>query len=291
MRIIILIVGIIPWRLRQSIGYALGWCIGSLPLRETRIAKLQFERFGPTNENSTAATRQIFGHCGATVLESFALKPILQEAPSCISCTNWDSINFLLANGKGLIALTAHYSNWELLAAYVAAQNIELTVIGKETRQSYFQDEIARIRKSYGVKTVWRDSSSLARGIIADLNLGSVVAALIDQDTDVKSTPIPFFGESAPTPSSLVRLALRRETPIIAAFIRRNKDYTFSVCITHLTNTSSVDTILLEYHQLLEKEIIKDPHQWVWFHKRWRTTVKEGRRSRTQYEQWLRKAK
>ena len=198
-------------------------------------------------------------------------------------------VNELLNSGKGLIALTGHYGNWELLAAYVAAQKIPLTVIGRQTRQSYFHTEIARIRETYGVKTVWRDSASLAREIISDLKKGNVVAALIDQDTDVQSAFVSFFGIPASTPSSLVRLGLRTGTPIVAAFLRRNMDFTFSVRITQLTNNGSEEDILLQYHQLLEKEIVADPHQWVWFHKRWRTTANEGKRSSVLYLEWLRK--
>jgi KDO2-lipid IV(A) lauroyltransferase len=284
---ILSIIGRIPWRLRQRIGYVIGWCIGALPLRETRIAKLQFQLFAPGTENPASATRRIFAHCGATVLESCAVEPILRENPSCISCSDWDMITSLLSDGKGLVALTGHYGNWELLAAYVASQNIPLTVVGRQTRQSQFHAEIARIRKTYGVKTVWRDSTSLAREIISDLKHGHVIAALIDQDTDVQSTFIPFFGVPASTPSSLVRLALRSGTPIVAAFLRRNSDYTFSVRITHLTDTQSTEQVLLQYHQLLEAEILADPHQWVWFHKRWRTTANKGKRPGKVYLQWL----
>lgn len=263
-----------------------GWCIGALPLRETRIARLQFQVFAP-GENPACATRKIFGHCGATVLESCAVEPIIKENPQCISCTDWEMVHSLLAEGKGLVALTAHYGNWELLAGYVAAQDIPLTVVGRQTRQSHFHKEIAHIRESYGVKTVWRENTSLAREIISDLKNGNVVAALIDQDTDVQSAFVPFFGMPASTPSSLVRLALRSKTPIVAAFLRRNRDCTFTVRITHLTNASSVEEILLHYHQLLEEEIRTDPHQWVWFHKRWRTTQSEGKRSSKLYLQWL----
>jgi KDO2-lipid IV(A) lauroyltransferase len=284
---ILTIVGKIPWRLRQRIGYALGWCIGALPFRETRIARLQFSLFAPTSESAGSATRKIFGHCAATVLESCAVEPMINEVPSRIACSDWDMVHSLLGQGKGLVALTAHYGNWELLAAYVAAQNIPLTVVGRQTRQSFFHTEIARIRKSYGVKTVWRESTSLSREIISDLKNENVVAALIDQDTDVQSTFVPFFGMPASTPSSLVRLALRRGTPIVAAFLRRNNDFTFSVKISHLTGTTSVEDLLAQYHQLLEQEIREDPYQWVWFHKRWRTTADDGKRPGKLYLKWL----
>lgn len=284
---IVSIIGKIPWRLRQRIGYAIGWCIGALPIRETRIARLQFQLFAPASGNPASATRRIFGHCAATVLESCAVEPIINETPPCIVCSDWEMVRALLGKGKGLIALTAHYGNWELLAAYVAAQKIPLTVVGRQTRRSNFHTEVARIRQLYGVKTVWRESTSLAREIISDLKNGSVIAALIDQDTDVQSAFVPFFGMPASTPSSLVRLALRSETPMVAAFLRRNHDFTFSVKITQLTSTGTVEDVLLQYHQLLETEIRNDPYQWVWFHKRWRTTTSDGKRAGKMYLQWL----
>jgi KDO2-lipid IV(A) lauroyltransferase len=221
-------------------------------------------------------------------MESLSIEKILNDKNVSVTCDDWPLVYDLLAKDKGMIAFTGHYGNWELLAGYVALQkNLALSVIGRPARNGDLQKEIARIRQRYGVKTIWRDGSLLAREIIGDLKAGKIIAALIDQDTQVQSVPVPFFGEMAQTPVSLASLALRHDTPVVAAFLGRLSNCQFDVKIYELTERESALKLLIQYNTYLEKEIRKDPSQWVWFHKRWRTTPTGYRRSYKEYIKWL----
>jgi Kdo2-lipid IVA lauroyltransferase/acyltransferase len=277
----------LPLSVRQFLGAQVGIIIGKLPLSEKRIARKQLTlMLYNKEEQAPLIPGPMFTSLGITLFESLNLKPILDNHEHFIECPDWELVQELRAKSTGIVALTAHFGNWELLAAYVAKRNIPLTVIGKPSDRDYLQEELSALRQQNGVKTIWRDGNSLAREIIKDLKNGNVIAALIDQDTNVQSIPVPFFGYPAYTPSALVRLAQRCNAPLVAAFITRNRNNTFTVRVHHLAQKESTEATLLAYHALLEQQIKATPEQWVWFHKRWRT-VATGRRSSAEYEAWL----
>lgn len=282
-RYLLYCLGRLPFKLRQTIGQGIGRLLALIPTTERKVITLQTQVFFPGKAPTPAA---VFGSVASTFLESLSLKPVL-TTPGCIRCDDWDLIHSLLGDNQGLVALTAHFGNWELLAAYMAHNQVPLTVVGREANMSILQPELVRIRESHGIKTVWRSGASLAKVLVQDLKDGRVVAALIDQDTKVQSSPVPFFGHPAQTPISLVKLAKRRGCPLVSAFLIRESDGAFSVQVRSLDHARSPSEILQEYHEHLEERINLAPSQWVWFHKRWRTLNSGERRSSSEYLSWL----
>ncbi len=264
-------------------GQGIGQLLALIPTTERRIITLQTQAFFPGTAPTPAA---VFGSVASTFLESLSLESAL-TTPGKIRCDDWDLIHSLLEENRGLVALTGHFGNWELLASYMAHQQVPLTVVGREANVSLLQPELVRIRESHGIKTVWRSGASLAKELVQDLKNGRVVAALVDQDTKVLSAAIPFFGHPAQTPISLVKLAKRREARIVSAFLRRESDGGFYIQVRRLDHSQSPSQILEEYHAHLEEHIKLAPSQWVWFHKRWRTLSSGERRSSKEYLSWL----
>jgi len=184
--------------------------------------------------------------------------------------------------------LTAHVSNWDLLAAYFIKHRLPLSTIARKTRNQGFHQVITDIRTSYGIKSIWREKpGGGAREIIKDLKSGRGVAALIDQDTNVASEMIDFFGQAASTPSTLVSLARKLEIPLVSAFIVREAKCRYRIEAEELSTSDSDTEILTEFNSRLEKLVRKYPAQWVWLHKRWRTTKNGSRMSSRNYVSFL----
>jgi hypothetical protein len=148
---------------------------------------------------------------------------------------------------------------------------------------------LAGIREQYGIHTIWRSDKGAIKQLTSQLKQGNIIAALIDQDTRVKSTFTPFFGRPAKTPSSLVALGRRHNALFISAFIFRTGWRTFSLFIEPFTDEASEEEILNLYNARLEQYIRLYPDQWVWFHKRWRTETNGNTLSSSQYLSFLEK--
>jgi len=107
---------------------------------------------------------------------------------------------------------------------------------------------------------------------------GSGVAILIDQDSREDGVFVPFFGRLASTTPTLALLALRTEAPIIPVFARVNADGTIAISIEPAVpvdagpdRDADVARITAACTAVVERWVRKDPEQWLWMHRRWKT--------------------
>jgi KDO2-lipid IV(A) lauroyltransferase len=281
------VIGALPLSVRRAIGSTLGALAGTFPSRERTIATLQLQYFLPELSPETLA-RRTFAHAGKTLMESLNLKPLLTDSSNSIICPQWNELEALFKGERPTIVLTGHTGNWDLLAAYTIARGIDVATVGREARSPILQQLLRSIRDGYGINTIWRSDKAGIKKLISLLKAGKVVAALIDQDTRVESVPIPFFGESAKTPSSLIALGKRHNASFITIFLFRTSPSTYEVFAEQLDDSLSTDEVLQTYNQRLETLIRRFPEQWVWFHKRWRTSADGVTKSSREYIAWLR---
>lgn len=282
---LIYFIGLLPLAARRVAGRILGSIVALVPTRERRIAELQLKRFLPEHD-TPKVLRRMYSHLAVSFFESCNFAPLLQNS-SAISCPDLPKKEEWFGRKKGIVALTAHLGNWELLGAYIASLQIPIATIGREARDEGMQTVLADLRSSYGVKTIWRSDKAGAREIFSILKNNGCIAALIDQDTQVDSINVPFFGIPAKTPSSLVDLAKRLGSVIVSVFIVKRQDGTYEIKIDEIDATKSTAEVLTEFHTHLEDFICKYPEQWVWFHKRWRSAIPDKCMGSKEYISWL----
>lgn len=277
--------GCLPVSFRQLIGVNAGFLVSLFPTRDRVIAQLQIEKIGRLNKKITVAA---YRHLGQVFMEAlnfdtFFKNPTLLDQSPIIEY--WRT----RASSNGLIALSGHMGNWELLAATASLQSVPLSVIGREARKNSWQRILSRIRSRSGVNVIWRSDARGVKAILSALKKGEVVAALIDQDTEVRSTAAQFLGYSAHTPIGIIELGLRSHTDFISVFSYRDEHscYRFSLRQIVVNENSAVADILLQYHTHLEELVKKYPDQWAWVHKRWRTMPDGTRLSSKQYRAYL----
>ncbi len=278
---------LLPFSLRSALGWVLGYIAGFLPLRERKFTMLQLKAFLP-EVSACKITPLVFANAGQTLLESLNIHPILLRSPARISCDSWHKVQEWISAPRPIVALTGHTGNWDLLAAWVIAQGIPLTTIGREARSASAQAVLRSIREGYGIETIWRSDRSGLKRLISCLQHRRILAALIDQDTRVDSISVPFFGSPAKTPVSLITLGQKMNARFVTAFLFRTGWLRFSVFVEEIPDFASEKEVLTAYHQRLEQLIRRYPSQWVWFHKRWRSPTIEQTLSSRAYERMLR---
>lgn len=273
----------LPVSLRARLGAVCGAVFGVLPLRDRRIAELQLARFldSPTPRATAIGT---YAEAGRTALTAINLAPVLQDVRSPDTAF-LDSFKTL---GRPVVALSAHLGVWDLLGAFVVSRGLPVATIGRAARSPQLHAVLAEIRSQSGITTIWRDDPRSTREIIEHLKRNGVIAALIDQDTRVTGTFGQFFGSPAFTPSSLIEIGRRYGALIVTAFIVRREDGVHEVMVEPIEDGLPLDQVLAVYHARLEALIRRYPTQWVWFHKRWRTSPAGTRLSSREYERFLR---
>jgi Kdo2-lipid IVA lauroyltransferase/acyltransferase len=191
-------------------------------------------------------------------------------------CAVYDSI---LAEGKGLLSITAHIGNWELLGGFVAFSGYPLSVLARRIYYEPYNKWIVGIRSGLKMKTIYRDDSS--RQILKILERNEIVGLLPDQDMDrLKGIFVPFFGRPAYTAIAPVRLSITSGAPILPNFLVRTKGDRYRVLmgkpirpIPGVSRDEAVQRMTEDWMSQFEKVIREYPEQWGWMHNRWKTQI------------------
>jgi len=194
-----------------------------------------------------------------------------------IKAVGSEKIDQALAKGKGILMLTGHIGNWELLGAWVSLKGFKLNVIGRPVYDPRLDELVVKNRISSGAKYIARGGAT--REIIRALRRNELIGILMDQDSRKNDGVfVDFLGHEAYTPVGPVVLAQKTGAALLPIAIHIRKDNTHLVEVgdeIHLefTGDEEQDRIhnTLKCSKAIEQYILKCPTQWVWMHERWKT--------------------
>ena len=113
-----------------------------------------------------------------------------------IDILNVDSADIIIDNykqNKGVILLSAHFGNWEFIAASVSARiNIPFHVVVKQQRNPYVDRWINSMRMKWNNKIISLGIS--IRNIYKELKNKNLVAMVADQRGPSEGLRVKFFG-------------------------------------------------------------------------------------------------
>lgn len=189
----------------------------------------------------------------------------------------WQHWERIRDSGRGAIAITGHIGNWELLAAFLARKGVPIAAVARRLNDPRLNHRLSEFRASNGVRTILRESRASSREILKVLNEGGILALMIDQDILTPSLSVPFFGRPARTPAAAAILSVRRGLPVIPCFAeRRPGGGQRFVIMPPIYPPASDDRrrdildLTRRFSEALEKQIRRNPGEWVWWHRRWR---------------------
>ncbi len=185
------------------------------------------------------------------------------------------------ARGKGLLVLTAHVGNFDLLAMWGASRfPAHVSVIVKEIRDPDVNAMITRIRRSGGVELLPARNSY--RSALRCLRRNEIVGFIADQNmTREEGIFVEFFGKPACTSPGLAMLAAQTGAPVQPMFLVRDGDrhrVVFRDLIEPPADRSpeAIHAATQAYTRVIEEVVREYPDQWIWMHNRWRTRQVDG---------------
>lgn len=213
-----------------------------------------------------------------------------------------------VAGGRGVILVTGHMGNWELMPpAFLCHTGIAAGIIARDNTNPRLQSRIEALRGRMGNPIFSNEGSAI--GLIRLLRRGGALAMLADQRSDrIRCIPIRFFGRPALTPAGPAFLSRRTGAPIVPVYIHRRPEEPTHHEMTlfpaifpdpGLDAETDESRMIQLTSDCLEQEIRRHPEQWVWLHDRWgdgRKLVEERRwerkrirkRRRRKIRRWLR---
>jgi KDO2-lipid IV(A) lauroyltransferase len=181
-----------------------------------------------------------------------------------------------LAEKRGAIILTAHYGNFELLPLAHSIYGHRLAMIHRPLRNPRIDQQIRRLRTSFGAEIIERKQAGLA--LVKYLRQKWQVAVALDLDVR-DGVFVDFFAMKACTSAGVARIAMATRAPVVPAFMVRD-GHTARHRITvlpamEMTITNDREECARENTQrmtaAIEMMIRRHPDHWNWIHRRWKT--------------------
>lgn len=180
------------------------------------------------------------------------------------------------AKGKGVIFLTCHLGAFDLQITNMSLRGLKPNIIGTALKDERLNEMLVQYRNAHGAIAIERGKETLR--LIKALKTGGSIAILIDQDTNVKSCFVDFFGMKASTPVGAAILALKTGAAVVPTYIYLADDglqhmYVLPEIPIIATGNEEQDVVTntQNYTRFIEEQIRKNPSQWVWMHERWKT--------------------
>ncbi len=181
-----------------------------------------------------------------------------------------------ISNGRGILALTGHFGNFELLAVGHSAYGNPIAMIHRPLRNPLLDRVVCKARTSFGAVLVPRKGG--AKHALKLLRDDFMVTVPLDLDVR-RGVFVDFFSLKAATSDALARFAIATGAPVLPAFmVRQGESAQHKITILPIIETangSDRDEAVREntqrYQAAIETMVRRYPDHWNWIHRRWKT--------------------
>ncbi len=274
------LIGLVPRKLAQRIAVLLGRVLFSVAKKHRDIAMDNLTyAFGHEKqpEEIKKIARQVFINLVKVVFEvGWSLHLKESQFAEHFKVNGFHHMKNAYEKGKGVLALTAHFGNWELLTIIGAIIKFPINIVVRPLDFKPLDHFIFNLRTRFGGKIIPKERS--IHTIIRSLHRGEIVVLLMDQNVDwYEGVFVDFMGHRACTSKGLALLALKTGAPVIPVFmVRETSGFRTEfgpeiVTVKTGDRQKDIENNTQEYNRVIENFIRRYPDQWFWVHQRWKT--------------------
>ena len=132
---------------------------------------------------------------------------------------NAERAKWMLQEGKGLILITAHYSNFEIMGYMMGLFGFNIYSVARPLDNKFISRYIYGVRQQAGQTIIDKKGAAEMMGKI--VSSGASLGFIADQDAGRKGIFVDFFGRKASTYKSIGLLAITYNLPIVVGCSRR----------------------------------------------------------------------
>jgi Kdo2-lipid IVA lauroyltransferase/acyltransferase len=186
----------------------------------------------------------------------------------------------LMEHRHGVIKLTGHYGNWEILGYVLATLGFETTSIARPLDNPYVNEFLLGVRERQGQRIIAKKGAT--DEVLNVLENHGAIGFIADQNAGSKGIFVDFFGRKASTYKSIGLLAMQFEVPVVIGYARRHQDrFQFDLGVQDIIwpaewkdHDDPLRYITQRYTTAIEDFVRADPGQYLWVHRRWKTRPK-----------------
>lgn len=278
LKILTWFLAVLPLSVARGVGRGLG-TLGYLLIRRHRVTNLaEMARCFPDESRATLKRRlrRVYQGMAVNYIEVFRwIGGADADLDAQVRPQGMEHLEEALAHGKGVLILTAHIGNWDMLGLW-GARRMKLTIISKDLRGAGVNRFWMEARARCGLQIVPAHNSY--RACISVLRKNEILGFILDQNmTRMEGIFVDFFGKPACTTAGLAFMAAHSQAPIVPAFMIREPDGSHRIEIHPAIepppnrDAETLRAATQHYTSVIEGVIRQVPDQWIWMHRRWRT--------------------
>jgi len=196
---------------------------------------------------------------------------------------NVERVKWMMKEGRGLLMVTGHYGNFEIMGYLLGLFGFEIYSIARPLDNKFISKHLYGVRQQAGQRII--DKKGAAELMARISSSGATLGFIADQDAGRKGIFVDFFGRKASTYKSIGLLAITNDIPIAVGYSRRvdNRFY-FEIGINRIIfpqewaeKDDPLTWVTAEYTKAIEEFVRQDPTQYWWLHRRWKHRPKEER--------------
>ncbi|MGH8004646.1 MAG: lysophospholipid acyltransferase family protein [Limisphaerales bacterium] len=270
-----LLLAFLPASLAVWLGRKFGGLYYRLSPFRRRVAETNLELAGL----SPSLARKTFENVGLTIAEFARFRRLDKNFfETCFDGKDVEHLQEAAKAGKGVVLVTGHFGNWELVGAYIRQSGFPLDVVAKEQRNPYVDRWIDKNRMGQGVGII--KTGVATRAVVRSLSEGRLVAFVSDQYVGEDGIIVNFMGQPTTVSKGPAAFAVRLEAPIIVGFLVRTGPWKFKVVIfpplwlnASADREEEISRLTQAYTSRLEELVRQHPDQYLWMHRKWKNLV------------------
>lgn len=273
----------IPLRARAALFESVMGCLWAIDARHRRVGRVNLRIAFPEMDDREISRilRACYLRMGTSAAEFIELPRI--DRAYIERHIRIEGLEHLRATererGLGPLILTGHFGNWELSSHAYGAVVGPVSFIVRPLKNPFLDRIVTERRECVGNRVITKYDS--AKEVMRAVRNKMAVGILIDQNVDThKGVLVDLFTKKAYTTDGIARLALALQTNIHSGFLFRDPDRKFHHVLRFgpplpmdpaAPREEEVLRLTRRCNEELEQAIRRDPSQWFWLHRRWKT--------------------
>ena len=272
--LLLIIFKIIGLKLSRILASKLFSIVGPFFRSEKIIEKnISFAFPNHDNQSKKEIANKMWKSYGKILAEYMFIKKFREiESEKFLNIKGQEILSEIKNSNEPVIFVSGHFDNFELMAMHIEKSGIDLAAIYRPLNNPFLNPLMENIRKKYICRKQIKKGVSGTKEILKHFKSGTSIALMIDQRVSqgIKSL---FFNKNAFTTTIPAQFVKKFNCKIVPIYIERKNDEKFLLEIMEpitFKDDQNIENITLKLNQLLEQMILRNPHQWIWSHNRWK---------------------
>lgn len=267
----------LPWRGVQAVGAGIGWLMWKLPNRSREVVRINLEKCFP--ELSAAEREQLVGKSLKGIGRSFTesacawIWPAERSLGLIREVEGLEVLQAALASGKGVVGITSHLGNWEVLNHFYCNQCKPIIFYRPPKLKAV--DELLRKQRVQLGNRVAASTKEGILSVIKEVRKGGQVGIPADPEpAESAGVFVPFLGTQALTSKFVPNmLAGGKAVGVFLHAVRLPDGSGFKVMLKAAPEamySSDVETSAAAMSRVVEDYVRAYPDQYMWSMKRFK---------------------